>query len=233
MDSTGTCFLPPIMRHDERKVPQTSSKGDPKLIRTVTRHVEKHIGPVDWVFHDMISDVVHLDLLWVRARPNAPYHTFVTCGMSEKPMNIPESAVGFRHTELLLRLPASWKLESEELEHDRNIWPLFELGMVARMPHIYDSWLGWGHIVANGDPPELIPGSDRFAGAILALPSWLPREARRIRVDKKRLVRLFSVIPLDREELRCSATEEGTAVDHRFELAQLSDIVDVDRKTLR
>ena len=39
--------------------------GDPELIDAITAHIEKHLGPVEQVFHEIVSPTVHVDL-WHR-----------------------------------------------------------------------------------------------------------------------------------------------------------------------
>lgn len=46
-------------------------------IDEISDHIEKYIGEIDLVFHEIISDKVHIDVHWVKPTIARPYHTFV------------------------------------------------------------------------------------------------------------------------------------------------------------
>ena len=222
----------PVLDHVERKVPPRFSEGDQDLIRAVSEHVAKHLGPIGWVLHDLISDVVHVDLLWVQPGPKRPFHTFVTCGMSERAMTPPPEWTGYRHAELLLRLPRSWNFDHALMSDKRNSWPLQELIELARLPHHYVTWLWENHTVANGDPPDLLVENGEFSGSILVEPDWAPSGFRSLTVGPGRSVHFFSVIPLYAEEL-VLARDAGTEVLlERMERAKLTDVLKTGRSRL-
>ena len=45
---------------------------------------------------------------------------------------------------------------------------------MARIPHDFGSWLGYGHSIPNGDPAEPYAPGVPFAGALLIPPFALP-----------------------------------------------------------
>jgi hypothetical protein len=71
----------------------------------IERHIEKHIGEISMVFHEMIADIVHIDIHQVPPGKDRPYWTLVTSGMSDLPMKTPEGAEDFAYAELMLCLP--------------------------------------------------------------------------------------------------------------------------------
>ena len=68
------------------------------------------------VFHELISDQVHIDLHWVKPTAERPFHTLVTSGMSNLPMTTPPGAEEVRYAELSICLPADWKLSEEDFK---------------------------------------------------------------------------------------------------------------------
>ena len=54
--------------------------------------VQRHLGPIDKVWHEILSDTVHLDVHHLPPSPGRNYHTLVTTGMSDLPMNAPPQA---------------------------------------------------------------------------------------------------------------------------------------------
>ena len=220
---------------DKRKATESRSRGDHKLIRKLTGHVERHIGCVENVFHDLVSDVVHIDVLWVEPGPGRDFHTFVTCGMSERPMQPSTQRCGCRYAELLLRLPRSWPLRPEDLHVPQNLWPVQELEGLARMPHLHHVHLWGGDTVANGDPgcrPRPLNPATRFSATMLAEPDWTPSAFRRLRVGRDRKIRFFSVIPLYAEEFLLGREQGIEALLSHLEQAGVDDLLDVVRPNL-
>jgi hypothetical protein len=218
-----------VLSHLERKAPRVRSSGDPQLIRAVTAHVEMHLGPVEHVLHDLDSDVVHVDLLWVRPGPDAKFHTFVTCGMSERPMQPPRCARRLRRAELLLRLPTTWNTGLDLLGAESSHWPLRELEQLARMPHLYETWLWAEHTVANGDPPARITDSAPFCGSLLLPAGWTPRAFRKLRRSRRDTIHFFSVILLYAEELLLAREAGAARLVRALEDAGVTDLLDPSR----
>jgi hypothetical protein len=234
----------PLLRPVKRSAPPSVSKGDQRLIRAMSAHVETHIGRIDWVLHDLKPDVVHVDLLWVQPGPHRDFHTFITCGMSERAMSPPRRARRCRHAELLLRLPPTWKLRPSFMTAERSVWPLRELAELARLPHVYETWLWAGYTVPNGDPPEPLSKATKFSGSIVAPASWTPAGFRSppaswtpagfrsLQIERNRSVQFFSVIPAYAEELLL-ARDAGTGVVlEMMERAGVTDLLDSGRPNL-
>lgn len=85
----------PIHRYDDSendKPGWTPPDMDDSSIEAISDHIEKHIGPIDNVWHELISDLVHLDVHQVAPTPDRPWWTLATSGMSDIPMSVPEGA---------------------------------------------------------------------------------------------------------------------------------------------
>jgi hypothetical protein len=112
-----------IIRNEKTKTDKanlvTLSENDMDLVQN---HIEKYIGKVDMVFHELVSDKVHIDICLVNPTSTRNYYTLVTMGMSTLPMNCPQKAYGY--LELYLCLPATWKLDQESLNNEDNYWPI-------------------------------------------------------------------------------------------------------------
>lgn len=72
----------------------------------IQQHVERFIGKVDMVYHEIISDFVHLDIFLVNPTPERNFFTLVTSGMSQRPMKAPPGAEKFQYAELMICLPS-------------------------------------------------------------------------------------------------------------------------------
>src|SRR5690606_27736593 len=76
----------------------------------------------------------------------------VTSGMSDLPMSVPEDAGCPGFAELMVTLPAGWKLDQASFQDENWYWPVRLLKSLARLPHKHATWLGFGHTVPNGHP---------------------------------------------------------------------------------
>src|SRR5690606_34847414 len=136
-----------IYRHQERKRDFELAFGDPDLSDAICEHVQKRLGEVDIVYHEMISDLVHIDVNRIPPRDDHPWITLFTTGMSAKPMTPPDELDDYYYAELLLHLPPEWPLEMSDFEDENNYWPIRLLKMLARLPHEFETWLAYGHTV--------------------------------------------------------------------------------------
>lgn len=66
-------------------------------------------------------------------------------------MTVPDPEVP-RYAELVISLPPFWPLDEQSWRDERHYWPVRLLKTLGRLPHEYDTWLGVGHTIPNGDP---------------------------------------------------------------------------------
>lgn len=221
----------PILRHTERSKPLEIAIGDGEHIDAISEHIEQHIGEVTMVFHEIVSDLVHIDVHHVPPEPNREFHTLITTGMSEKPMTVPEGAEEFRFAELVLCLPPDWKLTREDFADEANYWPIRLLKTLARLPHEYDTWLGPGHSIPNGEEPQPYAKGTRFCCALIVPSLGFGKEFRRLELPDERIVHFYSVWPLlpDETDFKLKHGYEDL-MDRLFE-HDVTEIIDVARRS--
>jgi hypothetical protein len=200
-------------------------------VDAIARHVARHLGPVASVFHEFISDAVHLDVHWVKPTPVRPYHFLVTSGMSDRPMNVPEKIAAPRHVELVVTLPERWSIGEEAFRSDAWYWPVRQLKTLARFPHQYDTWLGEGHTVTNDDPPKPLAPGTRLCGALLASPQHVPQAFRELKAGG-RTIRFLAVVPLYEEEMALKMRDGTAALESLLRRHGVSDVVEPARKSV-
>ncbi|MEM9340969.1 MAG: suppressor of fused domain protein, partial [Bacteroidota bacterium] len=160
----------PIYRYKEEEANKFEGAGGEPSIDEISDHVEKYVGTIETVFHELVSNQVHIDVHWVKPTNERPFHTLVTSGMSDKPMNTPEGAEDCKFAELVICLPESWKLSEEDQKNENNYWPIRWLKYLARFPHEYNTWFWWGHTIPNGDPAEQFADNTQL-NTMLLLPT--------------------------------------------------------------
>ncbi|WP_138495282.1 suppressor of fused domain protein [Paenibacillus pinistramenti] len=222
----------PIYRHTERTREFEFAVENEAALTAISKHVEQHIGPIDYVLHEIISDLIHLDILVVNPSKERNYYTFVTCGMSNLPMTVPEGAEDYKFAELMICLPADWKVSQESFDIEENYWPIRWLKTLARLPHEYETWLYWGHTVPNGDPAQPFAANTSFSGMILSFPTVVEEVNSffTLRLADDRDVHFLGLIPLYKEEMDLKLKSGAEVLFEKLEKAGVNEIVNIKRK---
>lgn len=224
----------PIWRHERSFKEFTPAFGNEETINRITRKIEKVIAPIKFVHHEILSHLVHVDIHVIEPGPERPYQTLFTTGMSDLPMTVPRDDVTGkrppRFAELMLCLPPDWP--SSEKSNDDYGWPVRLLNYLARMPHQYDTWLGWGHTVPNGDPPGPLGPTTPFTGVGLTLPALWPKSLHRIRISEKKAVRFFAVLPLHTAEMDYKLEFGMEALLDLFNYQGINELIDPERPSV-
>ena len=225
-----------IHRHQPRQTPFEPAMSDGATAVLVEEHVGRHLGEVKSVFHELISDLVHLDVLFIPPTPERPYHSLVTSGMSDRPMTVPDGAEDFLHAELMLCLPADWKLGTDESGEDhfrdeRNYWPIRWLKTLARLPHEYGTWLGAQHTIPNGNPARPLAPGVPFTGFILGPVFTAPEGFGRLDAAGK-TIHFLSVIPLTTAEMDFKLAHGADALFSALVERGVTELVDVNRPSV-
>ena len=199
-------------------------------LEAVTAHIEQHVGKVSMVWHEILSDLVHIDVHQVAPTEDRPFWTLVTSGMSDLPMTVPSGREEWAFAELMLCLPKEWKMGQTDFKDERFYWPIRWLKILARFPHEYKTWLCWGHTMPNGDPPKPIHESAPFSGWMLRLPQTASREFWELPVRPGKLIRFFSAVPLFSGEMDLKLKKGAEEIERLFERHKVSEVIDLNRK---
>ena len=150
-----------------------------KYLEEMTEYIER-IFPCreekPFVFHEILSDIVHIDVNIIPPDNGRDYYVLWTSGMSDLPMTLPDGDYDkkdYERAELFLFLPKDWKFaeigESAKELGDEYYWPVRWLKYLARFPHEYKTWFGTGHTLPNGE--EYAPlGEGTEMGGFFFLP---------------------------------------------------------------
>lgn len=214
--------------HHAETAPWAAPQGE-GCIEQIADHIRQHLGQVETVFHEMVSDTVHIDVHCVSATEDFPYVRLVTSGMSDLAMHIPKEVDVPRFTELMVTLPADWKLDQESLKDENWYWPIRMLKTLARMPHKYQTWLGWGHTVPNGDPAEPYAPDTLLNGAIILPSITVPDQFHKLRIDDHKQIAFLAVVPLYQEEMELKLRAGTDTLLEQLSKKFVSDVIDPAR----
>jgi len=206
--------------------------GDSANIQAIAEHIEKWIGRPANVFHEMISDKVHIDIHIVEPSKPFPFYTLVTSGMSDVPMNTPENARHLAYAELFLCLPADWKMSQEAWKQERYYWPVRALKFMARFPHKVNTWLSYGHTMPNGNPPKTFNSSTKLCSLILLNPMRIPKDFHQLKVDDAKTIHFFSLVPLYKEEMEEKLKNGAEVIEQRLMASGYSEVLKPNRKNV-
>ncbi|MFM7161371.1 MAG: suppressor of fused domain protein [Planctomycetaceae bacterium] len=215
-----------VFRHEGREREFELAIGDEECIEQVSNHIEQHLGPISQVWHEVVSDQVHIDVHHVET-PERQW--LVTSGMSSRPMTVPDGLQDWAHAELCLALPNDWPLTRAAEETRRFHWPLTALQYLARLPHRYDTWLGFGHTIPNGDPAERAAEGADFCGWIVAEPQLTPEEFFELAVPGRPPIHFWAVYPIYLQELNEKLISGAGVLLEKLQAAGVTEQIDVGR----
>lgn len=219
-----------IFRHSGAKdFTPVSEEG--QFSQLIEDHIAEHVGPIETVLQEIVSDLVHIDVHVVRLEDAI---LLITSGMSGLPMTAPEEAPELQYAELVMELPATWPLTTEAFKDEDMYWPIRLLKTLARLPHEYDTWLGWGHTIPNGDPPEPYAPNTKLSGALILAPLVPPDEFQVMETNDEHgtVVNFYSVVPLYEEEMNYKLEYGTEALLNRFQLERIEGILDPSRQNV-
>lgn len=218
----------PIYRHSAKNPEIEEPETHARNLEDIEAHLEAYFGPIDTVFHEIVSDRIHLDVLVILATEDRPYSVLATSGVSDLPMAVPEGLEDYSRAELLIALPADWPLTDAAFEDEANFWPVRWLKSVGRIPHDYDSWLGWGHTIPNGEPMAPIADTN-FIGVMLSPPYWLDSDFFQLEAQNGDLISFYEMIPLYEDEMVLKLNKGAEELERRLDEANIGYILDIKR----
>ncbi len=224
----------PVYRHKERDRGFELAMGDSENIEEISDHIEKHLGEISGVYHELVSDLVHIDLHMVPPDGDErPFNVIVTSGMSDLPMTIPDELDHdeLAYAELLICLPEDWPLSEDDFEDENNYWPLRLLKQLARLPHEFESWFGYGHSIPNGDPAEPYADDTELCGAVLVPAFFFGEEFMELKTSGGKTINFYAIIPVYNEEMNYKLKHDAGELFDRMEkkLEWIPFVVEPDR----
>lgn len=221
----------PIFRYTNGEEEFKLAFGE-ECIEEISNHIEKYVGPVDMVYHELLSDTVHIDIHYVKPSKNRPFHILITSGMSDLPMSVPEGSGINPFNELMITLPEYWQVSEEAFKDPKWYWPIAQLKFMARFPHKYKTYLSIGHTMPNGDPAEPYASNTKLSGMMLMPSAFAPDDFFELKINDEKTIYFYSLIPLYSEEMDFKLKHGAQALGDKLDAAQVYDVFDVKRKNV-
>jgi hypothetical protein len=221
-----------IVRHAAADRPPGVAETDSEALEAIDRHLRAFVGAPANVFHELVSDTVHIDVHIIEPSQDRDCYTLVTTGMSDRAMSAPPGADDFRYAELLISLPSDWTsgpLWEASLDDESLYWPIRLLTTLARLPHTYDSWLSYGHTIPNGNPPQPYAANTELCCALVLPAMTLSPEFARLTVRPDKTIRFYAIVPLYESEMHFKLENGADALIEQLFDASVTEILDPKR----
>lgn len=172
---------------------------------------EKHFSGEHTVWHEIVSDVVHIDVHVIHPTEERPYYVLYTTGMSDLPMTVPEDFTEkqkkeYSYAELMMLLPRDWHIGKDDLKDEKWYWPIRAIKSSARLPHICDTWIGHGHDVQFTEPCEPLAENTKLCAFLFAYPP--EEEMRSFTAEDGDKINIYCCIPIYEEEMNEKISDE-------------------------
>ena len=176
------------------------------------------------IFREKFADIVHIDVHVLHPTPNDDYFIIYTTGMSDLPMTTPDELdepINWSHAEVFAVLPSTW--QPENTEDEVHHWIVTMLRYVARMPHLYKTWLADGHTMPNGSEYSPVAEGSLLSSLILLTgnPPLTTSDGTRIN--------FYMTVPITKLETEFKLENGVDALLAKFEEKNLSAIIDTFR----
>ena len=179
-------------------------------MKTVEDHIQKYFGKFEQVFHELVSEYIHVDICIVPPYKDRDYYMLFTMGMGVHRMNVPDSfgeeKGKFERAELAIALPKNWKVGDSA---EKWYWPIRLLKSLARLPIESDSWLGWGHSIDHEEP---FADNTKLCASVLIDVQGSEMGGQDLVLPNGEQVNFYQVIPIYREELNYKLNHDTEAL---------------------
>lgn len=227
-----------IYRYEEK---EDEGIRPPQVYGEFAEEINKHFealfpGRTSFVFHELLSDLVHIDVNIMEPTEKANYYVVYTTGMSDLPMTLPEQAADredLTHAELFMFMPPTWNPgKPGQTGNDipqSEFWPIHMMKFLARFPHEYHTWLGYGHTIPNGPQYAPICEGTEMGGVVL---SQFKGDIGGFKTEDGTEINLLMMIPAYKEEIEYKLKYGMSELDKRYNEGKLPMVVDIARPNL-
>lgn len=227
-----------IYKHEEPE--ETSFR--PGEVTTYMEEIDAHFTKLfpkrkSTVFHEILSDLIHIDVFVMEPTKKEPFYVLYTSGMSALPMTLPDDLAKeykiLERAEIMLFLPADWNMkdvmENKKVD-DNDYWPIYMMKTLARFPHDYKTWLSHGHTIPNGDEYELYASNTKFSGIMLV---GLSDNISLLKTKDGNAINFYMMTPLYKEETEYKL-EKGAEklIEKLVKIADNPWILDIKRENV-
>lgn len=166
------------------------------------------------------KDANDIETVLISIQKRSKITLFMTVGLSNYDMPVPEMYAGRNLTELVFCLPSYWDLDSIS-----DQWVYAWIQKFAKHVIEKETWFGPGHTIPNGNPVEPISERMKQKYFILTDPIYLKSELSPITVDDK-TVHFLAILPIFEDEMDYKLGKGTFKLLKKIEGKGISEILD-------
>lgn len=179
-------------------------------------YIDDNFGRPDSVFHEIVSEDIHVDVHIIKPNEKKDYYTLITTGMGAVPMDVPDeySDTNPKRAELVICLPSSWKIESDD---ERDYWPIRWLKIIAHLPIDNNTWVGKYHTIGNEGS---FADEDTFSALILTDCCDIEKKntiQKKVKLSNNEEVAFYQLVPIYQSELDYKNEDGGKKLLDKIE----------------
>ena len=183
--------------------------------------LEKKVGPVSSVNHELVSPDLHIDVLHLSPTAERDYYTLITMGMGVYKMPVPAPYGRMNRAEIAIKVPRDWKVGSLD---EPWAWPSGIIRTIARETYATNSWIGIWHDIDFAMPLAAGVG---FCGLLLDI---FDENIEPFTLQCGDQVLLYQAIPLYRSEIDYKIANGAEALLSRMSPSMTSGPIDISRQ---
>jgi len=194
------------------------------------QHYQQYFGESTSVLHEVSSQIfrIHIHIFPSSKKLKRNFTTLVTSGMSDSAMKIPKKLdPSYARREIIMYVP-DYESKLYSLE---QTWFEKILRYTAHFPFEYDTWLGEGHTIQNGNPPQPITEGSLLTNMFLLPPIYEAPEAAQIQLDDTP-VKLLWLTFLTDAEAEYKIENGYSKLAKKFTHENFPRVVDPGRKSI-
>jgi hypothetical protein len=146
-------------------------------------------------------------------------------------MQVPPEYGSSRFAELMMCLPADWKIQEQYWTEDSSYWPIGLLRWLARYPHEDSTWLWMGHSVRGKEDGAPYGSNTTMSDLVLLEPRTIPEQACWFHAEDRDIA-LLAVYPILRQELDFKMQRGSSALEELFLQAGVTELLDTKRNSV-
>lgn len=187
--------------------------------------ITKEYGKIETTIQEIIpNENITINVHVVLPNEKNNFTTFITHGMSDRPMDINNYNPDLDFAELVVKIPSSWEITQENFKSDKYFWILKWLKFLAYMPHEYDGFIDSNLIIPNGEPPI---NFNLYTSLSCFLTISPKDENKRAFVNSSgKKINFYNIIPISWKEREIA---QNNSVEYLIEqLKELEKLKDID-----
>lgn len=204
------------------KVETDTFKEEPSYIN----HLEHSLGEFETIYKQVIPSDPPIDILSFQGER---FNALVTNGMRYLPMNVPEYQKGDAYAELVMFIDKRIDISDEGLLREENSWLLQSLRDLAMYPRQTNGYIGWGHVVGNGEERAPYYRGSEFCGMLIYPPVVQDDMKFYTFKEDEKTTYIYNVMPLYTEEIDFILTHSSETYFEQMRQAGISQIIKRDR----